>query len=194
FGRVFCSWICPKNTFSDCLDALSVSLFKHSRPPHAPATVNNPSALLLWGILAALVLVVVIVDFPLLGYLSLPGIISSQIVQAIMNSRIGMELGLLILIIVLEVILARRFWCKFLCPVGAFLSLFRTKHTLKLCYMARRCVCEADKSPCQTACPLALSPKRPKVYPYCLNCGACVSACEKTGHNALRFRLGRKRR
>ncbi|MCP4399094.1 MAG: 4Fe-4S binding protein, partial [bacterium] len=46
FGRVFCSWICPKNTFSDCLDALSVSLFKHSRPPHAPATVNNPSALL----------------------------------------------------------------------------------------------------------------------------------------------------
>ena len=191
FGRVFCSWICPKNTFSDWLDMLAARLSKRFRRPRTPATVKNPSPMILWGILAALLLVVWVFDVPLLGYLSLPGIISSQIAQAIMNSGVGLELGLVVLILAIEVVLARRFWCTFLCPVGAFISLFRTKRTLKLCYAPSRCACESGKAPCQSACPLALTPKRDDAYPYCLNCGACVSACEKTGHGAVTFRLGR---
>ncbi len=189
FGRVFCSWVCPKNTFSDWLNILTARLSKRFRPSRTPTTVKNPSPMILWGILAALLLAVWVFDAPLLSYLSLPGIISSQIAQAIMNSGAWLELGLVVLIMAVEVIVVRRFWCKFFCPVGAFIALFRTKHTLKLCYTASQCACESDKAPCQAACPLALSPKRDDVYPYCLNCGVCVSACEKTGHGAITFRI-----
>ena len=86
-------------------------------------------------------------------------------------------------IIAIEFIFNRNFWCKYVCPVGATLSLFRTKKTLKVTYEPKKCAkCDHKKdSPCIAVCPLNLNPRLVGVYPYCYNCFECVNTCRKNG-------------
>lgn len=104
-----------------------------------------------------------------------------------MGLGIGLELALVLLVLLSEIFLARRYWCKYVCPVGAMLAAFRWRHTMRLVYAEPQCACHALTEPCHYACPLQLSPKRENVYPSCFNCGLCTSACEKTGKAALTF-------
>lgn len=143
--------------------------------------------MLYWSLFAALVLAALLFAFPLLSYLSLPGIISSSISQSILNMGFGIEIALVLLVLLSEIFLARRYWCKYVCPVGAMLAVFRWRRTMRLVYEETQCACHALTEPCHYVCPLQLSPKRENVYPYCCNCGLCTSACEKTGKAALTF-------
>ncbi len=190
FGRVFCSWVCPKNTISDWLDTLQQRIMRgYWRKVRFKLSEKNPNPVIFWGILAALVFTVSVSGFPLLGYLSVPGIISSQISQAVLGIGNGLELALVLIIFAVEVMVVRRYWCKFLCPVGAFLSIFRIKRTLRIQYDMTLCSCGGQTAQhCQIACPLGLSPKRDHIYPYCFHCGLCLAACEKTGNCALSFK------
>ncbi len=191
FGRVFCSWICPHNTISEWLDALHLRLSKKRWREAHPARVQvNPHPVYTWGLLGVLALLMMVLGFPLLSYLSMPGIISSQISQAILGMGIGLELGLVVLVLVIEFVLFRRVWCAFLCPVGAVLSMFRTRYTLRVHHDAARCDCRQGSEPCHYLCPLDLAPKHAHLYPNCFNCGICVAMCEKLGKRALTFALG----
>lgn len=192
FGRVFCSWVCPHNTISEWLDALQKRLFpKRWQKQHTGTGQPNPRPRLYWTILAALLLLTVLLGFPLISYLSAPGVISSQISQVIMGMGVGLEIGLVLLIFVVELAIFRRVWCKWLCPIGAFLALFRTPYTLQIHYDASQCACGHTIEPCHNACPLDLSPKKPDTYPFCYNCGLCQSACERTGRGAITFKIGK---
>ncbi len=188
FGRVFCSWMCPQNTLSEWLDTL---LKRFARKPwqrmHRRLIASNPSPARYWAIFVAILLMTFLVARPVLNYLSLPGIISSAISQSVLHMSLGFEIIFVLIILGSEVFLARRYWCKYICPVGATLAVFRGKATMHLEYDATACACHAQTAPCHYACPLQLSPKRDNVYPYCFNCGLCLSACEKTGNAALTF-------
>lgn len=191
FGRVFCSWMCPQNTISEWVDALQKRIFKSRwHNVHTRHIENNPNPVLYWCIFAALTLLVLILGLPLFSYLSTPGIISSQMSQIILGMGVGLEIGLVTIIFAVEAITLRRFWCKYVCPVGAFLSFFRTRKTLHIHYEAAQCDCKGNSSPCQYVCPLDLAPKESKLYPYCFNCGLCISICEKTGNSALSLKFG----
>jgi ferredoxin-type protein NapH len=191
FGRVFCSWVCPHNTFSEWIEGLQRRLFKNRwRQVHARTVPSNPHPALTWGILAALIVTALVLGLPLLSYLSTPGIISSELSQAILGMGVGLEIMLVVLILAVEAVLFRRYWCKFLCPVGATLSLFRTKTTLHVHHNAAQCDCPTGLEPCRFACPLNLSPRRLHLYPNCFNCGVCVAMCEKIGKRALTLEFG----
>ncbi len=189
FGRVFCSWICPKNTISDWLEVLQKPIIKQRwQTVRFSLIEKNPHPGILWGILAVLLLIVWISGFPLLGYLSMPGIISSQISQTILGMGHGLEFGLVLIIFVVEIVLVQRYWCKYFCPVGACLSIFRIKRTLRIQHKAMLCTCKQEIEPCHAVCPLGLSPKcNHHLYPYCFHCGLCLTACEKTGRRALSY-------
>ena len=67
-----------------------------------------------------------------------------------------------------------RFFCKILCPLGAFYGLFNkvTLYRLRLC--EENCVhCGA----CSKACKMALDPSQAPDSPECILCGDCVKAC-----------------
>ncbi|NUO84300.1 4Fe-4S binding protein, partial [candidate division KSB1 bacterium] len=188
FGRVFCSWMCPQNTLSEWLDALHKRFWKsHWLRAHRRPIEKNPSPMLYWSLFAALVLAALLFALPMLSYLSLPGIISSSISQSILGMGFGIEIALVLLILISELLLARRYWCKYACPVGAMLAVFRCKYTMHLVYDESQCACHLQTEPCHYVCPLQLSPKRENVYPYCFNCGLCTAVCEKTGRAALTF-------
>ncbi len=192
FGRVFCSWMCPQNTFSEWIDLLQKRFFRARwRKVHAMNRGENPKPMLYWAIFAGLVVITAVIGLPLLSYLSLPGIISSQMAQTILGMGMGLEIGLVVLVLAIELVVARRFWCKYLCPVGAMLALFRTDKTMHLRHREAMCDCKSNLEPCHDVCPLHLSPKHGGVYPYCFNCGLCITVCEKTGNRALVFELGK---
>ncbi len=191
FGRVFCSWICPQNTISEWIDTLEKKMFpKRWRRVHHFKRGNNPSAIWYWLILSLFIVLAPILGFPLLSYLSAPGIITSTISQGILGMGTGLEIAIVLLIFIVEAALLRRWWCKYVCPVGAFLALFRGRKTLRLSYDHARCDCKPGTAPCYSVCPLHLAPKETeRIYPYCFNCGLCVAFCERTG-GALTLQLG----
>ncbi len=192
FGKVFCSWMCPQNTISEWIDAVEKKIFpKRWRRVHHFKRGKNPRAVWYWLILSFLLILVPIFGIPLLSYLSAPGMITSAISQGLLRMGVGLEIAIVLSIFVSEAALFRRWWCKYVCPVGAFLALFRTRKTLQLAHTSALCDCKPGTAPCYSVCPLQLAPKETAtVYPYCFNCGVCVAFCENTGNQALSLQFG----
>jgi len=40
---------------------------------------------------------------------------------------------------------------------------------------------------CNSACPIELNPRQVGIYPYCVNCGECIAACQNKGEKAISF-------
>jgi ferredoxin-type protein NapH len=184
-GRVFCSWACPQNTISELVDLaagkLGVKRYFSIKP--------TPAAR--YAVLILLLLAIPLARLPLASLLSAPGIISVQAANLVYEGTVGLELGLLGLIILAEIFLARRLWCNQLCPIGTFLGLCRCRKTLKVVmhedaeHPCGHCLA------CAKACQLGLNPLQEKIYPQCHNCGACLDACRdlKGRQKPLRFRF-----
>lgn len=185
FGRTFCSWLCPQNLFSEFFDMLAAKL------AHGRAVRLYPASHPRWIVLALVLTGSMAVGFPLASLISAPGIISLQISTAAFESTVGLEAGIIGLILIGEFFILRRFWCKYICAVGTTLCFFRCSKTLKVVFSEdadRKCIqCGA----CIKACQLDLKPTKGKIYPMCHNCGDCIAACEMStkDKNPLRFRF-----
>jgi ferredoxin len=97
-------------------------------------------------------------------------------------------IGLLFLVILFLNRIRPRFWCRFLCPLGALLGLFSRFTILRLEKDQERCTgCHA----CTRTCPGAAGPEPGKEWESseCLMCFNCFDACPE-GALAFRFRLG----
>jgi ferredoxin-type protein NapH len=176
-GKVFCSWVCPYNLFAEYLDHLR----KRLRLSPALIRSTNPNKYTAWLPYGMILFIMVVTGIPLIVFLSFPGILSGQVADFVYHGVVGVELALLGMILFLDVVLASRGWCRFLCPVGVTLSLFHTQKSLRVVHDPRLCVgCTGVKSgPCQVVCPLRLSPRQAGIYPTCYNCFECVATCNR---------------
>lgn len=185
FGRVFCSWVCPQNTLSELFDTLG------SRLGLDRFFTLGSTPLIRYLVLAAILAFTLLFGFPLASLFSAPGIISVQTARLIYEGTVGLELALIGIILLAELFLVRRVWCKHFCPVGSMLCLFQGRKTLKVV------LSEAENRPCihcrecAKACQLGLNPMAGQLAPQCHNCGACIDACRKmTGERKpLAFRF-----
>lgn len=185
FGRVFCGWVCPQNTLSELMDRIAERMaIKRLLRPKARAL---PRYIILIMVLAA----TWVFGFPLASLLSAPGIISVQTARLIYEGTVGLELGLIAVILLAELFLVRRIWCNYLCPVGGMLSLFRLKRTLKVSFTEDNGHSCMQCGECGSACRLGLNPMSGETFPLCHNCGDCIEACDKmTGERKpLSFRF-----
>ncbi len=84
------------------------------------------------------------------------------------------------LVIVLPFLTKKRTQCAFLCPFGAFQSLFEKLSIFQIRFSREVC---ADCALCRNQCPVMAidedSVKRGKTLLSCVRCGACVDACRK---------------
>ncbi|MHC1737697.1 MAG: 4Fe-4S binding protein [Ignavibacteriaceae bacterium] len=194
FGKVFCSWMCPFNTISEYWQQLMRKLFPNRwRKVQREAAKENPKLWIYWVLLIVLFLLSLLVGFPVITFLSAPGIISSEISHLLMGMGLGLEILVIFGIIIVEGFLLKRYWCKYICPVGGVLGIFRTPKTLRINHNESNCSCGGNTEPCGTSCPLGLAPKYEGLYPYCYNCGLCIKTCEKTGFGALSYGFGKKK-
>ncbi len=183
-GKVFCSWVCPYNLLAEYVAKWRKRLF----PKKKYVLNRNPKAHLYWTILGAIFTILMILGIPLITLVSFPGLLSSQAADLILNGTLGVEIFLVLVVLLLEFFVAPHFWCKYACPVGATLALFRNKHTLHIHFDPQGCTCDSVRDlSCNQACPLGLDPRHADIYPYCYNCGECIYSCHQHHGKSLSF-------
>ncbi len=182
FGKVFCSWVCPYNFIAEFSEKL-----RRKIKPSVTYRNRNPKPQYYWLIFGIILMLLIITGVPVITLISMPGLITSQIADGLFYNVVGIEVLLVVILLVLEVFVASRFWCKYACPVGATLALVRSKHALKIKYEPGNCAkcSEKTENPCNKACPINLNPRLTDIYPYCYNCFECVDRCRDIGCQAL---------
>ena len=173
FGRIFCGWICPQNFISELFDII------HDRLKVKRIFNPSPSAKPRYAIMLLLLASAPLLGFPVANLISAPGIISVQVLKYFYEGLVGLELGLIGIIVISEFFLIRRGWCNYICPVGSFLGLFRFKKTMKVVYIEDKEHTCGGCIDCVTACQLGLNPMEDGIYPLCHNCGDCIDTCKK---------------
>ena len=188
FGKIFCSWMCPFHYISEIFEKLRKRIRKMELMIN-----HNPNKWNYWIGFGIILLLLIVTEIPIITFLSMPGLITAQIADGILFKAVGPELLLVLVILLIEISLAPRFWCKYVCPVGVTLSLFHNSRTMMVAYNADGCSdCQIVKDRvCNTACPLNLNPKQINIYPYCNNCLECVNVCQKNGR-ALNLLINKK--
>jgi len=187
FGRMFCSWMCPYNFLAELLYKLRRFVF-----PRKFNRNKNPARNPHWVILGSIFLLIVVTGVPLIVFLSMPGLMTAEMTDLVFGGSLGLELILVASVLFLDTFLYKRVWCKYLCPVGLTLSLFKTPWTLSLISQSTTCAyCDSAKDhTCNQACPLDLNPRISKnLYPSCYNCLDCVNSCHEHG-GALDVSIG----
>lgn len=79
----------------------------------------------------------------------------------------------------------QRFWCRYVCPLGALLGLFSKRPALHISHSSDCTQCGR----CAVACPAAANPDKPGHWqaPECYACWNCIDACNR---DAIRYSFG----
>ncbi len=194
FGRIFCSWICPMGLLLEITDKFrKVLKFLEIKTYNVRFTRGTKFALLVVGLISSAILSV-----PILGYVYPPAIISRELHDLIFTlfdraeakllgfTFVGLTWMSLILlgIILFEVVISRRWWCRYVCPGGALYILLGIKRPVRIKLLESKCTHCVD---CVVACPMGLNPMNNQMGAECDNCGACISSCHD---DALKYSVG----
>jgi ferredoxin-type protein NapH len=176
-GRSFCGWVCPVYLLTEMGDKLRDRLGFGERRFSLAGTR--------WT-LAVTLIVSPIVGIPLFEILSPIGIAT----RAVMFKGV-LPLLLPAAILLVEIFVARRIWCRSLCPAGGFYSLLGRFSPVRMRFSKERCT---DCGDCEKVCPV----EEVLAFPLrqggtqvtagdCTRCGKCIDVCHG---NALKFGVG----
>ena len=182
-GRFICGWLCLFGLLQELLYKIPVPKLR------IPDRVDRPLRYLKYVILAVLV-----VGLPLFyrsrygagepffcKYLCPVGTLEGGVPLVLLNDVLRPTLGwlfrwkmlILILCILSSVVIYRPF-CKYICPLGAFYSLFQAVSIVRIHVDSDACVnCGA----CHRACGMNVDPHRTPNSMECIRCGECMKAC-----------------
>ncbi|MDR1639878.1 MAG: 4Fe-4S binding protein [Clostridiales bacterium] len=75
--------------------------------------------------------------------------------------------------VVLGSVVSHRFFCKYLCPLGAFYGFFN-----KISFYRMSCEGRCnDCGTCKKVCKMGVNPSLAPNSPECIRCGDCIEAC-----------------
>lgn len=175
-GRVFCGWVCPLGLVLELVDHLRRSLRLKERPVPEWARWILAGTLLVGSIAAGQ---------PLFEWLS-----PQANLYRFLLFGLAWEAVVIPAVALADLLLARRVWCRTLCPAGTTYGLLARAGTLRVRLDMEAC----DRcGTCLNVCPQgratlldAVSRRgEPMADPaLCLSCGECIDACP---HRGLRF-------
>lgn len=180
-GRAFCGWLCPLGGVQDGLAWVARRLSGEKRhirgkksparlplrlPPAADRVMRNAKYL----ILAAILLASTAAVYPPLHDLC-P-------VRALFGFQLTTPLLWSVLITFLVTsLLVERFWCKYLCPLGAALAVFNRFAPLRIVSDPERCT---HCGRCDVECPMDIVEAHANTAdPECIRCLECVETCAR---------------
>lgn len=195
-GRFFCSWICPAGFLFEMADKVRAFLARMHVPVHNTTLWHgNKYVLLTAGLALSFVF-----GLPLLGFFYPPALLGREIHGAVDSffrnlvddptnagaiSLTAVSLFLFVIVLV-EVFVSRRMWCRYLCPGGALYTLLGALRLVRVGNHRPRCT---HCTECVKICPMGLNPMgNDTPGPECDQCLACLGACEP-GSLSLEFFL-----
>jgi len=179
FGRFFCGWICPA-TFIYELNSNFASWLRW-----AGIKIGNRhfDKRIKYGVLALGLILSAATGSVLIAAIYPPAIIGREIYYAIAIGGFGAGMMFFIGTLLFDLLVARRGFCRYLCPGGALYSLLGRYRLLRIRRIVETC---NDCAKCNAVCEFDLDPLRDGFGQECNNCTACIAICPT---NALTFAI-----
>jgi len=172
FRRSFCGNICALGALQELFDKIGKILLK--KRYHIPKIIDRPARYLKYALLIAIIILSIVfgklIIRPYDPWATYHHIISADLFSEFLFGFI------ILLISIIGSVFYNRFFCKYLCPMGAFLGIinkigiFRIKRNEKTCINCMAC----DK-----ACPVNINIQKKSeiTSSECLSCNECVNVC-----------------
>lgn len=180
-GRLICGFLCPFGFFQDLFYKIPTKKFSTKKLK----VLRSVKYIILTSLL-------IFVGFALKGkyevvppyfckYICPQGIMEAALPLASRNANLRMALGLLfrmkfvilIITIILSIIYFRPF-CKWICPLGAFYSLFNKFSFYQLELSKDKCI---NCGKCARVCKMDVDIRQSTSHLECIRCGDCLKAC-----------------
>ena len=176
-GRVFCGWICPIHYLSELTDLVRAVITRKKQPRDLLQLPRQ----MLWCALIGELLLSMVIGAPLFVFLSPPGLVGREMMRFVFFHTVALEALIIVGVLVMNLV-TRRFYCRYLCPLGGLLALLGRRRKLRVTLDAQSCI---HCGQCDRSCPLGLSPQLGEGEDsQCWNCGNCIDAC---GQDSLHF-------
>ncbi len=182
-GRAFCSWACPYHLLSELAEMLHLWLASKGWIKDFPLDRRMRTVLYVLFALMAL-----LSGYTIFESISPVGILSRAVIYGG-----GVALTWVVFLLLVEVFLVRRFWCRYVCPIGMTYGFLGSVSPLVVEYDLEACLHEGEcRAVCLVPHVLEMTKKNRAedvhldVGADCTRCGMCLEACP-TG--ALKFKL-----
>ena len=181
FGRFFCGYVCAFGGLGDAVYALSSLIQK--KLFHRRAPFRLPERAVRYGQWIKYALLAFIAGLCAAGiYDKTTGTSPWEVFSRLTALRLppeGFGVGIaLFLLILLGMALHPRFFCQFLCPMGAVFALLPVLPCSLLHRNAENCI--PGCSACARRCPVGLKPDAASLRSgECIGCEACVDTCPR---------------
>lgn len=114
-------------------------------------------------------------------YLCPVGTLEAGVPLVLLNEILRSSLGwlyrwkiLLMVLCLISCMFIYRPFCKYICPLGAFYSLFQKISILRMNCESDRCI---SCGKCAETCRMNVDPSKDPNSPECIRCGECISSC-----------------
>jgi polyferredoxin len=192
FRKSFCSWLCPVGTVSEYLWKLGRATFRRDfqLPRWADITLRSLKYIL-WSFFAyavASMSAAAIAEF-----LGSPYALIVDVRMLNFFRYLGSTTALVVLGIVVASVFIKNFWCRYLCPYGAFAGLAALLSPSRITRNPDTCI---DCAKCAKACPSALPvDKLIQIRSAeCTGCLECVAVCPAKDALAMSVPAGLRKR
>ncbi len=179
-GRTFCSWVCPYHLLAEWAEKIHLYLLAKGLAKDYPFDRRVRSIFYLIFVCLAL-----LTGYTVYEFISPTGILSRAIIYGP-----GLALIWVALLLLFEIFLSRRAWCRYVCPIGITYGLVGLFSPLRVSYDMSDCKHEGD---CRKVClvPHVLdvtiknrsTDVRVPLGADCTRCGLCIDACPTASLN-----------
>ena len=188
FGRVFCGWICPLGTVGELSAAASRRL--GIRKVELPEPLGR---ILRFGKYIVLGLVLYFTwNLGTLAWREYDPWAAWMHLSAGWEEMASSPWGFAVLfgIVIGAGAFVERFWCRYLCPLGAALAIFQKISLTRVVRNGKTCI---SCGRCDRSCPMGLAPMGAQKVTDgdCISCGRCTESCPVDG--TLSFSLAGKK-
>jgi ferredoxin-type protein NapH len=170
FGRFFCGWLCPATFLYELNTNLGLLLEKMG----LAIGHRRFDRRLKYLILAAGLMLSCLTGAMLTAFIYPPAIIGRELYYAISLGGFGSGAAFFLLTMLFDLLVARRGFCRYLCPGGALYSLLGRYRVVRIKRLATRC---NDCAKCNAVCEFDLNPMGDDFGQECNNCTACIAVC-----------------
>lgn len=191
FGRVFCSWMCPFGTLLDIVGVLRSKKEKSKFPEFLS------DRMIKYGILIGFIIAAIVLARPVFCDICPAGAFYRTVGPASFggfSAFIFVPIIFMLAILGMALFYDTRAWCKYFCPLGAFLSIvdrFGFKR-FRIHLPKDKCI-ECFK--CENECPMdiktvedAIWEDRDDIMPgECIRCYACVDNCPMKDRHPMKL-------